>query len=141
MTSHTEPIIEYIVPEKLAPLGQFLPQLITFQGLGKLDGGDELEYIVGDVIASVRLPLIEAGRNIISFFILEREEDGDFLFTDHDGATFGIGPSFRSAFEDWHASATELLALYSLHVGAMSEHVASEARLIERALELNEANG
>lgn len=141
MTIETGDVDKFVVPQSVARFGQYLPQVMRFQGFGRVAGGDQLEFIVADVVTSVRLPLVEAGRNIISLFILEREEDGDFLFTDHEGSTFGIGPSFREAFEDWHISASELLAVYGNHVRELSDHIANEVRVLEQTLDVNEIDG
>jgi hypothetical protein len=106
----------------------------TFRGIGFVDGSDELRAVSAKSFIATHLPFFEEGRNIVALFVLERDEDGDFLFTDTVGAMLGCGVTFKDAFEDWYESAIELSAEFREHRGTMNAHVACRAELLTDVL-------
>jgi hypothetical protein len=52
--------------------------------------------------------LIEEGPPPVAVFILQQEEDGEFLFADSIGITYALAPNPLEAMQQWFESAHEL---------------------------------
>jgi hypothetical protein len=71
--------------------------------------------------------LIDEGDPPVAVFLLHRDEDGDLVFSDTEGAMYGTGRTFRDAVSDWLVSAEELSQ--SLHSCGSSLHYRVSRRL------------
>ena len=61
-------------------------------------------------------------------FVVEREPNGSFVFSDSSGVMYGVGSSLEDAFEDWLHSAIELLD--RLEVGLLHPRMEQRRRLL-----------
>jgi hypothetical protein len=86
-----------------------------------------------------RAPLL--ANNFLAVFTLERDEDGDMIFSDTTGAMYGIGQTFLQAVHDWHDSAQQLEAKLHAHGGVLHQQVAEQLQLFERVLSERPAIG
>lgn len=112
-----------------------MPQFLNFVGIGMTDGQVELEFVMGQIISSQRRSIVDELPGLLAMFVLQREEDGTFLFSDTACTTYGLGNNFRLAFDDWLESALELKVMYSEDSDILSPGVARTLETLERVLE------
>jgi hypothetical protein len=120
---------------KVGPSIPTAPQFLKFLGIGITEGRSEVEFVMGQISSSQHRPLIDELPGFLAMFILQREEDGTFLFSDTGSVTYGLGDNIRLAFSEWLESALELRTMYSEDSKILSPGVATTLQTLERVLE------
>jgi hypothetical protein len=76
-------------------------------------------YLGLSPLARSTIELIDETHPPLAIFMLERDEDGDFIFGDNTSFVHGVASSSRAAIADWFDAAEELRSSLERRQGAL----------------------
>ncbi len=84
---------------------------------------------------------LEHYRNIVATFVLERDEEGDLIFSDTAGVSFGVGAEFNAAVGDWFSSVQALLEILRTSHYSLHDQLANQARVLSELFMNEDSRG